>query len=158
MLAYQEWDRGFSSPLWNMEPHVYLDMVNLWGGGVILNRVCVDGVGKCFPFFFVFPCFFFSFVFLCFSLLFSHSLSLRGQGQTTAIYCRHGESHSEPVCTNRVQNFLKFVHSSKMCGMLASSWENLRFCFGGFPLWRLQSTPSSEALQWWPLVIMHSMR
>ena len=63
-------------------------------------------------FFFVFFVFRF-FVFLCvssfffalfrFSSLFSGSL--RGQGATTAIYCKNGEFHSDPVCTDPVQNF-----------------------------------------------------
>ena len=33
------------------------------------------------------------------------SASPKGQGQTTAIYCKNGEFHSDPVCTDPVQNF-----------------------------------------------------
>ena len=55
-----------------------------------------------FPFFYAFFPFFYAFfpffyAFLCFSL--------KGQGQTTAIYCKIGEFHSDPVCTDPVQNF-----------------------------------------------------
>ena len=39
----------------------------------------------------------------------SSPLSPKGQGQTTAIYCKNGEFHSDPVCTDPVQNFP--VHS-----------------------------------------------
>ena len=41
-----------------------------------------------------------------FSPLFTHfSASPKGQGQTTASYCKNGEFHSDPVCTDPVQNF-----------------------------------------------------
>ena len=49
--------------------------------------------------------------FLCFSppfFIFSLvSYSPRGQGQTTANYCKNGEFHSDAACTDPVQNFLK---------------------------------------------------
>ena len=60
-------------------------------GWEVLNGVGVDGVGGIFPFF------------VRISSLFSYSH--RGQGQTTAIYCKNGEFHSDPVCTDPVQNF-----------------------------------------------------
>ena len=57
-----------------------------------------------FPFFYAFFAFLRIFVaFLRFSSLFSSSP--KGQGQTTAIYCKNGEFHSDPVCTDPVQNF-----------------------------------------------------
>ena len=43
------------------------------------------------------------FVFLSFSPIFL------GQGQTTAIYWEDREFHSNPVCTNPVQNFPNVV-------------------------------------------------
>ena len=64
-----------------------------------LNGVGVDGVGVIFPFFYAFFPFFYTFfplflrifpLFLRFSLLL-----LKGQGQTTAIYCKNGEFHSK---------------------------------------------------------------
>ena len=53
------------------------------------------------------------FVFLRFSLFFQvfffvflrFSSSLRAQGETTAIYCKNGNFHSDPVCTDPVQSF-----------------------------------------------------
>ena len=70
----------------------------------VLNGVGVDGVGGIFPFFtFFFRFSSFFFVFLRFSSLLSHSAS--GQGRTTAIYCKNGEFHSDPVCTDPVRNF-----------------------------------------------------
>ena len=55
-------------------------------------------------FFFVFRLYgIFLLLFLRFSSLSSHSP--RGHGQATAIYCKNGEFHSDPVCTDRVQNF-----------------------------------------------------
>ena len=52
-----------------------------------------------FPFFYAFFAFLrifsFFFVFLRFSP--------KGQGRTTAIYCKNGEFHSDPVCTDPVQ-------------------------------------------------------
>ena len=60
----------------------------------VLNGVGVDGVGVIFPFFTHFS---------PFSSLFSGSP--KGQGQTTAIYCKNGDFHSDPVCTDPVQNF-----------------------------------------------------
>ena len=60
------------------------------------NGVGVDGFGGFFPiltFFFFVP---------------------RGQGQTTAIYCKDGEFHSDPVCTDPVQNFPKFLGSDML--------------------------------------------
>ena len=45
----------------------------------------------------------FSRIFPRFSSLFSSSP--KEQGQTTAIYCKNGEFHSDPVCTDPVQNF-----------------------------------------------------
>ena len=57
-------------------------------------------------YFFFFLCFFsLFFAFLLFSA-FLHSP--RGQRKTTAIYCKNGEFHSDPVCTDPVQNFLNF--------------------------------------------------
>ena len=67
----------------------------------VLNGVGVDGVGVIFPFFYAFFPFFTHFS--PFSSLFS--ASPKGQGQTTAIYCKNGEFHSDPVCTDPVQNF-----------------------------------------------------
>ena len=64
--------------------------------------------------FFVFLCFsslfFVFFVFLCF-----FSYSVRGQGKTTAIYCKVGKYLFDPICTDPVQNFpiLKSVPLSK---------------------------------------------
>ena len=67
----------------------------------VLNGVGVDGVGVIFPFFYAFFLFF-----MHFSSIFTHfSPSPKGQGQTTAIYCKNGEFHSDPVCTDPVQNF-----------------------------------------------------
>ena len=63
----------------------------------VLNGVGVDGVSTHFPLFFSH--------FSPFSSLFS--ASPKGQGQTTAIYCKNGEFHSDPVCTDPVQNFPK---------------------------------------------------
>ena len=65
-----------------------------------------------FVLFFVLFCFVFfiggggggSFVFLCFYPFFF--LEDR-QGHTTASYCKNGEFHSDPVCTDPVQNFPK---------------------------------------------------
>ena len=69
----------------------------------VLNGVGVDGVGVIFPFFYaVFRFFTHFFVFFRFSSLLSSSPE--GQGQTTAIYCKNGEFHSDPVCTDPVQN------------------------------------------------------
>ena len=76
----------------------------------VLNGVGVDGVGVIFPLFFAhFSSFFthfsaFSTHFSSFSTHFS-PFSPEGQGQTTAIYCKNGEFHSDPVCTDPVQNF-----------------------------------------------------
>ena len=70
----------------------------------VLNGVGVgvDGAGVIFPFFLrIFPLFYRIFpLFLRLSLLLP-----KGQGQTTAIYCKNGEFHSDPVCTDPVQNF-----------------------------------------------------
>ena len=89
----------------------------------VLNGVGVDGVGGIFPFFtflflfflrFFLPLFFVSLFFFLFCLRFSSfffgilrfSLILpRGQGQTTAIYCKNGQFDSDPVCTDPVQDF-----------------------------------------------------
>ena len=90
----------------------------------VLNGVGVDGVGVIFPFFTHFspsstqfsP---FSTQFSPFSAHFSPffthlSASTKGQGQTTAIYCKNGEFHSDPVCTDPVQNFpTSFGHLQK---------------------------------------------
>ena len=67
----------------------------------VLNGVGVDGVGVIFPFFYAF--FHFSMHFSPCSSLFS--ASPKGQGQTTAIYCKNGEFHSDPVCTDPIKNF-----------------------------------------------------
>ena len=56
---------------------------------------------RIFPLFYAFFPFFYAFS--PFSLLFS--ASPKGQGQTTAIYCKNGEFQSDPVCTDPVQNF-----------------------------------------------------
>ena len=76
-------------------PDCVPDLVGIPFFWEVLNRVGVDGVGGIFPFFsslFLF--------FVGFSSFFSDSP--RGQGQTTAIYCKHGEFHSDPVCTDPV--------------------------------------------------------
>ena len=86
----------------------------------VLNGVGVDGVGVIFPFFYAFFAFLrifrLFFAFLRFSSLFSSSP--KGQGQTTAIYCKNGEFHSDPVCTDPVQNFLTEVKR-------ALKWQDL---------------------------------
>ena len=76
-----------------------LDKYQVWE---VLNGVGVDGVGVIFPFFYAFFLFFYAF-FPFFYAFFS--ASPKGQGQTTAIYCKNGEFHSDPVCTDPVQNF-----------------------------------------------------
>ena len=71
-----------------------------------------EGLSHFFPFFFAFLCFFFSvfFVFFRFSSCFFVFLGfLRGQEQTTAIYWENGEFHSDPVCTEPVQDFPSIV-------------------------------------------------
>ena len=80
------------------------------GNWEVLNGVGVDGVGVIFPFFLrMFPLFLRIFpLFLCiFPLFLRFSLLLlnKGQGKTTAIYCKNGEFHSDPVCTDPMQNF-----------------------------------------------------
>ena len=67
----------------------------------VLNGVGVDGVGVTFPFFYAFSPFFYAF----FPLATHLSASPKGQGQTAAIYYKNGEFHSDPVCTDPVQNF-----------------------------------------------------
>ena len=57
----------------------------------VLNGVGVDGVGVIFPVFYAFSPFFYAF--FPFSSLFS--ASPRGQGQTTAIYCKNAEFRSD---------------------------------------------------------------
>ena len=47
--------------------------------------------------------------FLRFSSLFVF-FPYKGQGQTTAIYCKNGEFHSDSVCTDPVQNFPNFYY------------------------------------------------
>ena len=78
-----------------------MDIAN--GIGSFYYGVGVDGVRGIFPFFR------FSAFFLCFSSLFlllvRFSPVLLGQEQTTAIYWENGEFHSDPVCTDPVQNF-----------------------------------------------------
>ena len=54
-----------------------------------------------FPFFYAFFPFFYAF-FLFFLRVFP-PFSPKGQRQTTAIYCKNGEFHSDPVCTDPVQ-------------------------------------------------------
>ena len=85
----------------------------------VLNGIGVDGVGVIFPpFLRIFPPFSahfppFSTHFSPFSSLFA--ASPEGQGQTTAIYCKNGEFHSDPVCTDPVQNFpKKFQQQTKI--------------------------------------------
>ena len=87
----------------------------------VLNGVGVDWVGGifvffyfcffCFFVFFVLTSFFFAFIlffsffiafFVCFVVFLRFSL---GKDQTTAIYWENGEFHSDPVCTDAVQNF-----------------------------------------------------
>ena len=68
----------------------------------VLNGVGVDGAGVIFLIFYAFFLIFHAFLpflhaFLRFSLLFSSSP--KGQGQTTAIYCKNGEFHS--ACLHR---------------------------------------------------------
>ena len=87
-------------------------MRQLWE---VLDGVGVEGVGVIFPFFHAFFRFFYAFspffnAFFPFSTHFSpfsslFSASPKGGGQTTAIYCKNGEFHSDPVCTDPVQNF-----------------------------------------------------
>ena len=75
--------------------------------------------------FFVSFCFFLLlFMFLCFSSLSSHSP--RGQGQTTAIYGTNGEFHSDPVCTDPVQNFPKVLLQSNSWGSGTNRRRNRR--------------------------------
>ena len=110
-------------------------IVQIWE---VLNGVGVDGVGVIFPFFLrIFPLFlthFFPFSTHFSPLLFLHaffSASPKGQGQTTAIYCKNGEFHSDPVCTDPVQNFPSKSH----CGSTYTTrsifstagllWENV---------------------------------
>ena len=76
------------------------------------NGVGVDGGRSDFPLFlriFRFFTHFFPFSthFSPFSTHFS-PFSPNGQGQTTAIYCKNGEFHSDPLCTDPVQNFPTF--------------------------------------------------
>ena len=77
----------------------------------VLNGVGVDGIGVIFPFLRIFP------LFLCIFPLFLRIfplflriflLLLKDNCQTTAIYCKNGEFHSDPVCTDPVQNFPDF--------------------------------------------------
>ena len=61
-------------------------------------------------FLFVFSSLFFVFVFLflfssILGFFFAFLLILLGQEQTTAIYWKNGEFHSDPVCTDPVENF-----------------------------------------------------
>ena len=70
----------------------------------VLSGVGVDGVGG--------HCTLFCFSSLFFrlsSLFFFFLLILLGQGQTTAIYWKNGEFHSDPVCTDPVENFPREV-------------------------------------------------
>ena len=68
------------------------------------SREVLNGVGvDFFPSFFAFS-FFLSLFFASLRFPSFFSYCPRGQGQTTAIYCKHGEFHSDPVCTNPVQN------------------------------------------------------
>ena len=64
----------------------------------VLNGVGVDGVAseEFSPFF--------RFFFFFFSFFFAFWYSPRGQGEPTAIYCKNGEFHSDPVCTDPVQS------------------------------------------------------
>ena len=76
----------------------------------VLNGVGVDGVGGIFPFFLFFFSFFFAFfVFLRFlrfsSFFFAFLVFSQRTREPTAIYCKNGEFHSDPVCTDPVQNF-----------------------------------------------------
>ena len=60
-------------------------------------------------FFFCFFSFFFAFSFSSLFFRFSSGFLLifLGQEQTTAIYWKNEEFHSDPVCTDPVQNFPK---------------------------------------------------
>ena len=66
-------------------------------------------VGVIFPFLFAHFSPFFTHFSPCFTHFFPFSslfsASPEGQGQTTAIYCKNGEFHSNPICTDPVQNF-----------------------------------------------------
>ena len=68
-----------------------------------MGFVYMGGILPCFPSLFRLSLLLFIscclFVFLCFSPIFL------GQGQTTAIYLENREFHSDPVCTDPVQNF-----------------------------------------------------
>ena len=84
----------------------------------VLNGVGVGGVigiSNLFHCFFVSLLFCFSplfFFFLRFSLFFFvlRRLFPIGQEQTTAFYLENGEFHSDPVCTDPVQNFPTIAH------------------------------------------------
>ena len=66
----------------------------------VLDGVGVDGIGGNFPFFLFFV------GFLRFSsFFFAFLLILPAQEQTSAIYWKNGEFHSNPVCTDPVENF-----------------------------------------------------
>ena len=55
-------------------------------------------------------------IFSSFSSLFS--ASPKGQGQTTAICCKNGEFHSDPVCTDPVQNFPSYAELATFTAMI----------------------------------------
>ena len=66
-----------------------------------------------------------------FSPFSSHfSASPKGQGQTTAIYCKNGEFHSDPVCTDPVQNFQNIWAKSSFQYRMKFSIENEIFIPG----------------------------
>ena len=82
-----------------------------------------------FSFFFVRFSSFFSFfslffVFFIFFFIFLFSWRTR---EPTAIYCKNGEFHSDPVCTDPVQNFPTLAKFLSILGLSRS--------FGDFPQW-----------------------
>ena len=95
-----------------------------------------------FHFFVLFRFSSFFFVFLRFSSLFFHSA--RGQGRTTAIYCKNGEFHSDPVCTDPVRNFL----------ILGLAWHYLAVSQRPLTLMLLQSIAMQMGgVSWYKLVL-----
>ena len=86
------------------------------------------------PFFFVSR---FSSLFRFFSYFFHFSSVFsycpRGKGQTTAIYCKNGEFHSDPVCTDPVRNFPKCCGEKRVVsGNTASGNLDVLFVLGNF--------------------------
>ena len=72
----------------------------------VLNGVGVDGVGVIFPFFCAFFPFFCAFFpFFCAFFPFFCAFLLKDKGQQQQFTAKNGEFHSDPVCTDPVQNF-----------------------------------------------------